>query len=91
VPNRLRTQPQLTFAGHTATLYTEERHMKRKRPQPPPPVYVGDHSDKLSRLPAHRHDDDDDRPSREDRAPQGSQLFKSPVDLPRFLKRKRER
>jgi hypothetical protein len=64
--------------------------MKRKRPEPPP-VYVGDHTDRLSRLPAHRHDSDDDRPSREDLKPQGSQLFKLPVELPRFLKAKRER
>ena len=66
--------------------------MKRKRHDPPPPVYVGDHSDRLSRIPAHRHDPDDERPSREDLAPQGSQLFKLPSDLlPRFLKPKRLR
>ena len=66
--------------------------MKRKRPEPPAPVYVGDHTDRLSRIPSHRHDPDDDRPSREDRKPQGSQLFKLPDDLlPRFLKPKRFR
>jgi hypothetical protein len=42
------------------------------------------------RIPTVRHDPDE-RPSREDRAPQGSQLFKLPVELPRFLKAKRER
>ena len=33
----------------------------------------------------------DDRPNREDRAPLTSQLFNSPVPLPRFLKRRNER
>jgi hypothetical protein len=63
--------------------------MKRKRPEPPT-VYVGDHTDRLSRIPSHRHDPDEERPSREDRAPQGSQLFKLP-DVPRFLKPRRFR
>ncbi len=36
-------------------------------------------------------DDDDDRPNREDKAPLTSQLFSSPVPLPRFLKRRNER
>jgi hypothetical protein len=62
--------------------------MKRRKPEPPT-VYVGDHTDKLSHIPRHRHDEDDDRPSREDRAPQGSQLFKVP-ELPRFLRSKRK-
>jgi hypothetical protein len=62
--------------------------MKRRRSQPT--VYVGDHTDKLTRIPAHRHDPDDERPSREDRAPQGSQLFRVP-ELPRFLRKKRDR
>jgi len=62
--------------------------MKRRKPEPPT-VYVGDHTDRLSRIPSHRHDPDE-RPSREDRAPQGSQLFKLP-DLPRFLRPKRNR
>ena len=65
--------------------------MKRKRPEPSP-VHVGDHTDRLSRIPARRHDPDDDRPSREDRKPQTSQLFNLPDDLlPRFLKPKRFR
>jgi hypothetical protein len=64
--------------------------MKRRK-NDPPTVYVGDHTDRLSRIRSHVHDDDDDRPSREDLAPQGSQLFRSPVDLPRFLKPKKQR
>jgi hypothetical protein len=64
--------------------------MRRKKP-PEPTVYVGDHTDRLSRIRAHRHDEDDDRPSREDRAPQGSQIFKPIVELPRFLRSKRDR
>ena len=58
--------------------------MKRQEQEPPPaPI------DRLSGIRSHVHDDDDDRPSREDLKPQGSQLFK--MDLPRFLKQKRER
>jgi hypothetical protein len=65
--------------------------MKRKRTDPPT-VYVSDHTDRLSRIPAHRHDPDDDRPSREDKRPQGSRLFNLPDELlPRFLKPKRFR
>jgi hypothetical protein len=62
--------------------------LRRRKPEPPP-VYVDDHTDRLSSIRSHIHDDDDDRPSREDLKPQGSQLFKP--DLPRFLKKKRER
>jgi hypothetical protein len=60
--------------------------LRRDKTEPPAPP-----ADRLSGLRPHRHDPDDERPSREDRAPQGSQLFKPPVDLPRFLKSKRER
>ena len=63
----------------------------RRRKSEPPTVYVGDHTDRLGGIRSHIHDADDDRPSREDLAPQGSQIFKSPVELPRFLKKKRER
>jgi hypothetical protein len=63
--------------------------MKRRTPEPPT-VQVGDHTDRLGRIPSHRHDPDDDRPSREDRAPQGPQFFKLP-ELPRFLRSKRDR
>jgi hypothetical protein len=59
----------------------------RRRKTEPPTVDV----DRLGGIRPHRHDPDDERPSREDRAPQGSQLFKPPVELPRFLKSKRER
>jgi hypothetical protein len=59
--------------------------MKRHTPEPPP---VHD-TDRLSGIPRHRHDPEE-RPTREDRAPQGSQLFKLP-DLPRFLRAKRDR
>jgi hypothetical protein len=46
--------------------------------------YVGDHADKLSRIPTLRHDEDE-RPSREDRE-YGQTIFtRSPVPLPRFL------
>jgi hypothetical protein len=62
----------------------------RRRKTESPTVYVGDHTDRLSRIPSHRHDPDDDRPTREDRAPQGSQLFRLP-ELPRFLRSKRNR
>ena len=58
----------------------------RRRPNPsrrPVP------SERLSGIRSHVHDEDDDRPSREDLKPQGSQVFKP--DLPRFLKMKRER
>jgi hypothetical protein len=60
-----------------------------RRPKPPPTVYVGDHTDKLSRISAHRHDPDE-RPTREDREPQESQLFNIPVPLPRFLRPRRK-
>jgi hypothetical protein len=59
--------------------------MKRHEQEPPTKP-----ADRLSGIRSHVHDDDDDRPSREDLKPQGSQLFKMP-DLPRFLKSKRER
>lgn len=63
----------------------------RRRPTDEPPVPAADHLDRLSGLRAHRHDPDEERPTREDLAPQGSQLFKFPVELPRLLKSKRER
>ena len=58
--------------------------MKRQKQEPPT-----EQAHRLDGLRSHVHDDDDDRPSREDLKPQGSQLFK--MDLPRFLKMKRER
>ena len=65
--------------------------MTRQKPEPEHHGYVGDHTDRLSKIRPHVHDDDDDRPNREDKAPLTSQLFNSPVPLPRFLKRRRER
>ena len=63
--------------------------MKRRKHEPPT-VYVGDHTDRLTRIPSRIHDEDE-RPSREDLRPQVSQLFKLPTDLPRFLRPKRFR
>ncbi len=64
--------------------------MNRRKPEPPHPGHVGDHADRLRSIRPHKHDDDD-RPSREDKAPLTSQLFTSPVPLPRFLRRRSER
>jgi hypothetical protein len=62
----------------------------RHRKDAAPTGYVGDHADRLGRIPSRVHDPDERR-TREDRAPQGSQLFKPTVELPRFLRRKRDR
>jgi len=58
----------------------------RRRPPPPDPtVYVGDHTDKLSRLRPIRHDEDECQ-SAEDRQ-YGTTLFnRAPIPLPRFLR-----
>jgi hypothetical protein len=64
---------------------------RRRKQQPEHSGYVGDHADKLRSIRPHAHDDDDDRPSREDKAPLTSQLFNSPVPLPRFLQRRKKR
>ena len=56
-----------------------------RKPPPPPTVYVGDYTHKLSRIPALAHDDDNERQCREDKE-YGKRLFgQSPVPLPRFL------
>jgi hypothetical protein len=60
-----------------------------KKPAPPPPVYVGDHTDKLSRVRALPHDDDE-RPSREDLTYGETMFNRSPVPLPRFLRRRKK-
>jgi hypothetical protein len=65
--------------------------MRRRKPQPEHPGHVGDHADRLRGIRSHVHDEDDDRPSREDRAPQTSQLFNSAVPLPRFLQPRKKR
>ena len=60
------------------------RPWRARAQSPPPTVYVGDHTDKLSRIPAHLHDEDE-RPRREDQD-YGKRLFANPlVPLPRFL------
>lgn len=57
----------------------------RRAPPPAPTVYVGDHTDKLSRLRPIRHDEDE-RPTAEDRQ-YGTHMFnRSPIPLPRFLR-----
>ena len=60
-----------------------------RRKKEPPTVYVGDHTDRLGRIPSRTHDEDE-RPSREDLKPQGSQLFKPP-ELPKLRRAKRDR
>ena len=42
-------------------------HRKDDAKEPSPPVYVGSHEDKLSRLQPMHVDPDDDRPTREDK------------------------
>jgi hypothetical protein len=59
--------------------------MKRQKHEQPPT----EQARRLDGIRSHVHDEDDDRPSGQDLKPQGSQLFK--MDLPRFLKLKRER
>ena len=65
--------------------------MKRRRPLDEKPTgYVGDHADKLSSVRPLPHDEDE-RPSREDRA-YGQTIFtRPPVPLPRFLTRGKKR
>jgi hypothetical protein len=51
----------------------------------------GDTADRLSGVPSVAHDPDE-RPTREDlQPPAGSQLFKIPVPVPRFLVSRKER
>jgi hypothetical protein len=60
------------------------RRREDAKSDPPPSGYVGDHADKLSRIP-HMPHDEDERPSREDLS-YGTNIFnRSPVPLPRFL------
>jgi hypothetical protein len=54
-------------------------------------VSRGDTDDRLSGVPSVPHDPDE-RPTREDlEPPPGSQFFKSPVPLPKFLVPRKER
>jgi hypothetical protein len=56
-----------------------------------PVRFVGDHADKLSRVPAIPHDPDE-RPTREDmQARPGIRLFQIPVPVPKFLTPRRDR
>ena len=63
--------------------------MKLRRhdePEAKPTGYVGDYADKLSRIPAMRHDEDE-RQTREDHR-YGETLFnRAPVPLPRIFRR----
>jgi hypothetical protein len=60
----------------------------RSKSSPQPAGYVGDHADKMRRIPRLPHDEDE-RPSREDRN-YGSTIFtRPPVPLPRFLRGKK--
>ena len=61
--------------------------MRLRRPRkhsPPPTVYVGDHADKLSRIPG-LSVDDEERPSREDMDYAKNVFTDPPVPLPRCL------
>jgi hypothetical protein len=61
----------------------------RRRPDEKSPGYVGDHADKLSRIPPLPHDEDE-RPRREDRE-YGQTIFtRPPVPLPHFLRGRQE-
>ena len=61
------------------------RRRSDARDVPAPTGYVGDHADKLGRVPSMPHDEDD-RPRREDRS-YGETIFTRPaVPLPRFLR-----
>ena len=67
--------------------------MKFRRPRAedtPPTVYVGDHTDKLSHVPAIAHDEDE-APSREDKT-YGETIFnRTPVPLPKLFRRGKPR
>jgi hypothetical protein len=66
------------------------RRSSSRESAPAPSGLVGDHADKLHRVPSLAHDEDE-RPSREDRA-YGSTIFtREMVPLPRFLLPKKKR
>jgi hypothetical protein len=63
---------------------------RRRQPAKPPAGLVGDHADKLSRVPPIAHDEDE-RPRREDLT-YGQTIFtRPPVPLPRFLRGRKGR
>ena len=67
--------------------------MKLRRPRAeatPPTVYVGDHIDKLSRIAAIAHDDDEAQ-SREDKLYGEPMLERVLVPLPKLLRRGKPR
>ena len=65
-------------------------NLGRKRETPPPTVYVGDYTDKLTRIRPIAHDDDE-RQTREDLR-YGETLFdRPPVPVPRIFRRRRKR
>ena len=66
-----------------ALSFRHPRHAER------PTGLVGDHADKLSRVPPIPHDPDE-RPSREDLQPART-VFDIPVPVPKFLRPRRER
>jgi hypothetical protein len=66
------------------------RLRRPRTPPPPPTIYVGDHTDKLTRIPAMRHDDDE-QPSREDMDYDKRLFTRPPVPLPRFLTGRKKR
>jgi hypothetical protein len=55
-----------------------------RKPSAPPTVYVGDYTDRLTRIPALAHDDDE-RQRREDHDYAKNFFTDPPVPLPRFL------
>ena len=57
---------------------------RRRAETPPPTIYVGDHTDKLSRVPGLPHDEDE-RPRREDQGYAKNAFTDPPVPLPRWL------
>jgi len=66
------------------------RRSSRSESAPSPSGLVGDHADKLRRVPSLAHDDEE-RPSREDRAYGGTVFTREIVPLPRFLLPKKKR
>ena len=59
--------------------------LRRSTDQSPPPSgLVGDHADKLGRIPGMPHDEDE-RPRREDQDYGKTAFTDPPVPLPRFL------
>lgn len=57
---------------------------RTRKPSPPPTIYVGDHADKLSRIPALPHVEDEAQ-RREDQDYGKNAFTDPPVPLPRFL------